>query len=368
MNKIKLSIKQKDYEGSHNKYFKNVMADKNDFENIFKSYNYSLITWKIDVEKKDKEYNRRRKIENFESASGFVVDIDENLSITSAQKKLKDEKLNHIIITSKSHWQKKKESPAQDRYHILLLFKRDITDRKKYDKVVNYMKNVFPQMDDNCNDLGRFIFASSENAEYYCWFDGANLNPDDIPDKDFLNTPIAEEKNIFEFDNEMEVRLGSGKVVKATQITTKQPCYCVRPEHNDNNPSAIISLNKEEDKWVIHCTGCKWTGWSKLSKTEYELNKQMQNFYYLGKDIYEMGIAEDKFFLTKNSEKNFFYTIGAEKKDNQETALKNLIKNRRLRTLTRVDYVGNPEVNESYYSVSPADGLIKVNILLYSPV
>ena len=42
-----------------------------------------------------------------------------------------------------------------------------------------------------------------------------------------------------------------------------------------------------------------WTGWSKLTKTEYELNKQMQNFYYLGKDIYEMGIAEDKFFLDK---------------------------------------------------------------------
>ena len=88
----------------------------------------------------------------------------------------------------------------------------------------------------------------------------------------------------------------------------------------------------------------------------------MQDFYYLGKDIYEMGIAEDKFFLTKNSEKNFCYTIGADSKEKQDTALKNLIKSRRLRTITRVDYVGNPFTTESFYSVSPEDGLVTVNI------
>jgi hypothetical protein len=367
MNKIKLSIKKKDYDGSHNKYFKSISADKDDLENIFKTYNYSLITWKIEEEKKSSEYNRKRKIENFESASGIVVDIDEGLSINKAQKRLMDEKLNHIIITSKSHQLQKKNSVAQDRYHILVFFNHEVKEENFYKKAFNYLNGLFPQLDTNCGDLGRFIFASPSEAEYYSWFDGVNLNPDDIPDKDFLNTPIAEEKNIFEFDNEMEVRLGSGKVVKALQITTKQPCYCVRPEHNDNNPSAIISLNEEEDKWVIHCTGCKATGWSKLTKTDYELNKHMQHFYYLGKDIYEMGIAEDKFFLTKNSEKNFFYTIGAEKKENQESALKNLIKNRRLRTLTRVDYVGNPDVSESHYSVNANDGVITVNIAAIKP-
>ena len=44
MEQIKISIKQKDYEGSHSKYFKSIYAVKNDLENIFKSYNYSLIT------------------------------------------------------------------------------------------------------------------------------------------------------------------------------------------------------------------------------------------------------------------------------------------------------------------------------------
>ena len=180
--------------------------------------------------------------------------------------------------------------------------------------------------------------------------------------RDFLNTPIAEKSNVFEFDINREVGLGSGKVVKVKDITIKQPCHCLRPEHPDNNPSAFIKYDPEKDKWMSYCSSCGYVGWSRLTKKEYELNKQMQHFYYLGKDVYEMGIAEEKFFLTKNSEKNFFYTVGAESKDKQESAIKNLIKSRRLRTLTRVDYVGNPEIDESNYTVSRSDGIVTVNI------
>jgi len=368
MEQIKLSIKQKDYEGSHNKYFKSQIVDRNDLEDFFKSNNYSLITWKIDNKKKDKEYNRGREDATFESASGLVIDIDENLSIKEAKYILEKKEYNYVIITSRNHqkdaMKKGKFSPAQDRYHIVLFFNCDVTDPDEYSSAYSFITRLFPEVDESCKSRDRFLFGSPEDAEYYFWFEGQDIDVDRIEpvSKDFLNTPIAEKKNVFEFDIDREVRLGSGKVVKVKDITTKQPCYCVRPEHYDNNPSAIVSLYEKEDKWVIHCTGCKWTGWSKLTKTEYELNQQMQHFYYLGKDIYEMGIAEDKFFLTKNSEKNFFYTIGAESKDKQESALKNLIKSRRLRTLTRVDYVGNPGIEKSYYSVDQSDGLIKVNI------
>ncbi len=362
MNKLNISIAHKTYDASKASFFNNINADINELENTLKTNNYSLIKWKIDEGKKNQTYNRKRNIENFESASGVVVDIDEGLSIDEAVKKLKGEKLNHIIITSKSHQLQKKQSAPQDRYHILIFFSREVGYVNEYQKSFNYLRKIFPQLDERCQDLARFIFASPENAEYRSWFDGVYLNPNDIPDEDFLNIPIAEKKNVFNFDIDMEVRLGSGRVAKVREITTKQPCYCVRPEHNDNNPSAIVSLNEEEDKWVIHCTGCKWTGWSKLTKTEYELNSQMQNFYYLGKDIYEMGIAEDKFFLTKNSKDNFCYTIGADSVEIQESAVKNLIKTKRLRTLTRVDYIGNPQIDKSIYSVNSGDGLISINI------
>lgn len=373
MNKIKLSIREKDYEGSHNKYFKRIIAELDDLEGIFKSFNYSLITWKIDNNKKDEDYNRGRESATFESASGLVIDIDKNLTIYDAVERLKKEKYNYIIITSKNHlkdaYKEGEFSPAQDRYHIILFFNREVSDPGEYSALYSYFARFFPNLDNKCKSLDRYLFGSPEDAEYYNWFEGNVVNVDNIKVQapDFLNMPIGEERNLWEFSIDDEVVLSSGKVARVANILNKQPCHCMRPEHSDRNPSAFIKYDVDKDKWMSYCSGCGYVGWSRFTKTEYEQIKQMQNFYYLGKDIYELGLAEDKFFLTKNSEKNFFYTIGAEKKEDQAKALKNLIKNRRLRTLTRVDYVGNPEADVSYYSVNASDGIVTVNIAAIKP-
>jgi len=373
MEQIKISIKEKDYDGSHNKYFKSLIVLRTDLEDFFKTFNYSLITWTKDETKRQEEYNRGREKATFESASGLVIDIDENLSIEEAQYILEEKEYNYVIITSRNHQKDTKKggkfSPAQDRYHIVLFFNRYVTNPDEYSAAYSFISKLFPVLDTSCKSLDRYLFGSPEDAEYYFWFEGGDIDVDRIePEhRDFLNTPIAEKSNVFEFDNDKEVGLGSGKVVKVKDITTKQPCHCLRPEHSDHNPSAFIKYDIDKDKWMSYCSSCGYVGWSRLTKTEYELNEQMQNFYYLGKDIYEMGIAEDKFFLTKNSEKNFCYTIGADSKEKQESAIKNLIKSRRLRTLTRVDYVGNPEIDKSNYSVSNSDGLITVNIAAIQP-
>jgi DNA polymerase III delta prime subunit len=374
MEQIRISIKQKDYDGSHNKYFKSFIVLRNDLEDFFKTFNYSLITWTKDETKRQEEYNRGREKATFESASGLVIDIDENLSIRDAQFILDEKEYNYVIITSRNHqkdtMKKGKFSPAQDRYHIVLFFNREVTDPEEYSSAYAFISKLFPEVDESCKSLDRFIFGSPEDAEYYSCSDWQDIDIDriELRNNDFLNTPIAEKRDLFEFDIERQVRLGSGKVVKIKDITSKQPCHCLRPEHPDRNPSAFIKYDPEKDKWMSYCSGCGYTGWSELTKKEYELNKQMQHFYYLGKDVYEMGIAEEKFFLTKNSEKNFCYTIGADSKKKREAALKNLIKSRRLRTLTRVDYVGNPYISESYYFVSPEDGLINVNIAAVQPI
>jgi len=137
MNKLNISISRKTYEARNASYFKNINIDIDKLENILKSYNYSLIKWKIDEGRSDNEYNRKRKIENFESASGIVVDIDEGLSIDEAKRILIEQKLNHVIITSKSHQGVKNDSPAQDRYHILVFFCREVTDENEYRKAFN---------------------------------------------------------------------------------------------------------------------------------------------------------------------------------------------------------------------------------------
>jgi len=171
MNKINISIKQKDYEGSHDKYFKSQIVDRNDLENFFKSYNYSLIKWKIENEKKDEEYNRGRADATFESAVGLVVDIDENLSIEEAQYILEEKEYNYVIITSRNHqkdaMKKGRFSPAQDRYHIVLFFNLDVTDPDEYSSVYSFISNFFPNLDESCKSRERFIFGSPHNAEYY---------------------------------------------------------------------------------------------------------------------------------------------------------------------------------------------------------
>ena len=52
MEQIKISIKQKDYDGSHNKYFRSLIVQRNDLEDFFKTFNYSLITWTKDEKRK----------------------------------------------------------------------------------------------------------------------------------------------------------------------------------------------------------------------------------------------------------------------------------------------------------------------------
>ena len=361
MNYINISIAPKTYDGSRASYFKTTKANINEMETILKNHNYSLIRWNIEDDKRENEYNRKRNARYFESASGIIVDIDEGLPIVNAIDKLKSNRLNYIIITSKSHQIQKKDSPAQDRYHILLFFQKETKSKNKYRSAFSYIKNIFPMMDVKCKDAARFIFASPDDAKYFEWSDGQDLDLDSLPDDDFLYNTIEENK-VWEFDPDINVKLYDGRVKQINQIDNRERCHCIREDHEDKNPSAIIEFDKEKDKWMSYCYACEWTGWS--DKTSFELRTQdkMKHFYYLGKDVYEFGIAEDKFFLNKNSEKNFCYTIGADFDDEQEIAIKGLIKNKRLRTLTRVDYVGNPDADESYYSVNYDAGIVTVNI------
>jgi hypothetical protein len=125
MSSINISIAPKTYEGNKASYFKTTRTNINDMETLLKNHNYSLIKWSIAEDKRENEYNRKRNARYFESDSGIIVDIDEGLTIVGAIDKLKSNSLNYIIITSKSHQIQKKDSLAQDRYHILLFFQKE---------------------------------------------------------------------------------------------------------------------------------------------------------------------------------------------------------------------------------------------------
>ena len=73
---IELSIKDINFSGEQNSQFREVKAViYSDLENTFKNSNYSPIQWK----------GNNRHQDNFISASGFVIDIDNGMTIQEAE-------------------------------------------------------------------------------------------------------------------------------------------------------------------------------------------------------------------------------------------------------------------------------------------
>ena len=167
MKKVNLSLAPKTLDASKSVWFQTRTITLTSLQDTLQNHNYSLITWKIDPKQKDRHYNRYRREKYFESATGFVIDIDECLSIEDAQQRMEDAGLNYVIITSTHHRIVKGDKPPADRYHILILFAQPTSSPAKYRASSEFLYSLFPEMDTTTRDLARFIFASPDDAEYF---------------------------------------------------------------------------------------------------------------------------------------------------------------------------------------------------------
>ncbi len=108
---------------------------------------------------------------------------------------------------------------------------------------------------------------------------------------------------------------------------------------------------------MIFCSACDAIGWSKRGDS----NKS-ESFYYLGKDIIELGIAESQLFITKTSQDAFNIVIGADSDWEQEQAFRELVEKKRLSTIARVDYAGDPSIDIDQLEVDQKSSVITVSI------
>ncbi|MBM4167014.1 MAG: hypothetical protein FJ218_08890, partial [Ignavibacteria bacterium] len=278
--KIKLSLGSNTLNAQQATHFMCESVDLSELKGKITEYNYSLITWKIDEQSKDDIFNRKRLSNNFESASGIVVDIDEGITVEEARVRLRNERLNHVIITSKSHQKVKGDSPACDRFHILLFFDTETTSAEKYKAAYQKLLGIFPEMDTSVKDLARFIFASPTDAEYWEYFDGKFIAVNELEEISDEERSAISSRNIFDFSPEQIVTLSSGEQVKIIDIEGKHPCHCIRPEHPDKHPSAFVQYVAEKDKHMFYCSACGWTGWCSVTRFEYMLSMKMRDFYF----------------------------------------------------------------------------------------
>ena len=102
-----------------------------------------------------------RNADNFLSTQLLTYDVDSGMTIDNAMDILSDYK--HIIATTKSHQKIKKNKPAIDRFRIILMLDKPITDKKVFKKVwINFLEKSGISADISAKDSSRFYFYSKE--------------------------------------------------------------------------------------------------------------------------------------------------------------------------------------------------------------
>jgi hypothetical protein len=330
---IQLSTKDKNYDPDKNVQFTVRSYKVKDLQQVFQSTNYSPIQWKAG----------RRVQENFFTATGFTVDIDDknNISIDAAVDRLRSAKLNYALITSKRH------TPEVNRFHIFLPFNRIVRSEQDYDRVVNrIVAELFPECDPNVKESARYIFGSPEDAIYRACWDQNNF------DVDGGNQIVSEA-----WDANLRIRTSKEVELAAVDVIEKTIIYC--PFHEDSNPSAWLDYAKQSDNQYIHCSACGKTYW-KVDQVV-PLEKLCVNYWSYGLNLFEIGIINSKFFIEKNSEKKIYVRTNAITPEERNKVYKYLVEQKHIAHLVRVNHMGDMGTDKSYYSFEPASGELDVH-------
>ena len=333
---IELSIKDKNYNGNQNTNFKEVKAVRYlDLESTFKTCNYSSIQWKSNYRNED----------NFISATGFIVDIDDGMTIQEAESLLNQHNLNYALITSKSH------SDTLHKFHVLIPFNRKVFTIENYKAAANRIKEeLFPALDSNTMDAARFMYGSNISSIYSSSFNGKSFIID------------SGEQVSDAWGDDFEVTLADSSVTLGINVKIQKgktiPVHC--PFHDDNSPSAFLGYSEKSFNHYIRCSSCGRTFW-KLQTKDLVACKS-ENFWSCNTSVYEAGIVGDVFSLENIGDKKYYVKVGAKTKEEKDDYYEYLINNKHLHRLNRIDNIGDIASDDSTFDFDRATGIFTVRI------
>jgi len=308
---------------------------------IVTQYNYSMIHWKSDPTL-GSPYNRYRKGENFESASGVMIDVDNGLSIDDAVQKLQDQNLNYGLVTSKSH------TASHPKYHILLPFDKPLSSKELYESVATtIVGQMFPESDQVVTDAARFFFGSPEECSIRTYQDGDWLNPHEILKSEW--TPKAD----------LEIITSNGSKILLGKIQEKTPCYCPFPGHEDATPSAVV-FAPTNGLHHIFCSACNHT-WYEIKDHTYWV-QQNDPYYLIGNSVYDVGILQGQFFMERLDNSKYYLKVRAKSAEEKNKAMEYLVDDHSIRHLHQVQVQGDIGASTAYYDVKKDSGIISVHI------
>jgi hypothetical protein len=327
---IRLSLTQKNFDAANNTHFDVTNVKVAALDKIFKQHNFSTIHW-----------TGNRHSDNFASAIGIVIDIDNGLTISAAESRLQHLKLNYALVTSRSH------TPADHRFHILLPFNRTVHSLHDYDRIAKQIREkLFPECDPAVFDGARFIFGSPDEAYYSSNWAGVDYDVDN------------ESKEINDaWSAELVMTTAKKLKVHAADILEKEPIYC--PFHDDQKASAFVARSPKSNNMFIRCSTCDKTYWMKKETTS--VADSCQHFWSLGSDIYQLGIVGEEFFLHAIGKDKLYSIVGANEKEEKEEVFNHLAREKHIPHLKRVNILGDMNTDKSYYTVSADKGIINVH-------
>lgn len=139
---MKLSVQN----GSLDKFTPVDVKSMDEFVNIIKNKTYSLGTFK----------GQKRNINNFEQATYVGLDFDGGYSLEQAIKEFSG--YWHVIGTTRSHQKPKGNSPAQDRFRVILKLESPVNDPKDFKTTIMSLLEKYPQADSQCSDASRMFY------------------------------------------------------------------------------------------------------------------------------------------------------------------------------------------------------------------
>jgi len=339
---LRISVTEnKDYSGGNSVKYKVITSSFDELNKLLTSHNYSLIHWKED-DNDQSEYNRYRKGNNFESASGIMLDFDNTITLDEITTRLSRYNYTYFLITSKNHGVK------GNRFHVLIPFDREIKSSEKYRKIIKYIRKIyFPESDPAVGDLARFFYGSLDNAI-------VKVNNKGKP----LNTGKILSVTDWEINPDHMIRLSDDQEILIKDIREKLPCYCPFPDHDDQNPSAFVNI--QNGRHYVHCSSCNWTWWETDITPDWE--NICKQYWSYGAEVWDFGMLDGEFFYEKIGEKKFYILTGSySDRSEKEAAYNYLVTNKHIRHITRIDYLGDVNIHESYYHVDLTKGIIEVH-------
>ena len=303
--------------------------------------------------------NSKRSNANFMSSEFMIFDFDHiEGDVTEKKKSLKENKNVYAVFIS----------PSGDGLKLITRLETEVKSSSEFSRIYKYYAKVFGasmgKEADKTSDASRPCFISYDPNVYV----NENAEP--------LNINVE--------------KVASEKETSAAVISRRDLLKSLTGSEEGSRHTSLVSItgaliNKGIDRdFALPLLN----GWNSLNKQplpyaelmetvndvydRYAEDNILDNFWSLGKDVYQMGFVEDNFFFEEIGISKFNIMIehrlvvaGKYEEGAEYEVYNKLVLENHIMCLSRIDYQGDINLDKHNYSVDIDKGIIEVK---YSPL